>query len=65
MTFNIIFKKVGYSISFGDSAINNSIYLFTIAKEWYNDNGDVLNGKWICGYFMRRKFRRMVKNKTH
>jgi hypothetical protein len=63
MTINIVFNKVGYSISFGDSAISDCVYWFSITKEFY-EKKEVIHANWICGYFTRKQFRK-PKTKTN
>lgn len=62
MTINIVFKKIGYSICLGDSAISKCAYWFSITKEYY-ENMKVINAKWICGYIRRPKQRKLFINK--
>lgn len=61
MTINIVFKNRGYSICFGDSAISQCVYWFSITKEYY-EGSEVVHADWICGFFKypqyRKKFHR-------
>lgn len=39
MEIKITFKKVAYSITFGDSATHQSVYRITLSKEYYDEEG--------------------------
>lgn len=62
MTIQLTFKKVSYSISFGDSAVSKCSYWFSITKEYY-EGMHVAGAKWICGYIRRTKSKRFYLNK--
>lgn len=57
MTICIVFKNTGYSICFGDSAISECTYWFSITKEYY-ERKEVVHANWICGWFTRKQFRK-------
>ncbi len=59
MTINIVFKKIGYSICIGNSAISKCVYWFSITKEFY-ENKQIWHANWVCGWFLRKKFRKRI-----
>ena len=64
MNISIVFKKIGYSISFGhDSAVHSCAYWFSITKEYY-ENKQVVHADWILGWWRHKNFKKPLKRKA-